>query len=122
MHALARRTISLWRMVAIALVVCAASTVQVHAQTQDTVATSTVRTVEHEEDNDFPWGLLGLLGLAGLLRRGKKEDVHVHRETVRPVDTHRPASGPVVDRTVIRPDDHHGTGGTGGTTGGGTRL
>jgi hypothetical protein len=30
----------------------------------------------------------------------------------------------VVDRTVIRPDDTHGTQGTGGTggTGGGTRL
>ncbi len=30
-----------------------------------------------EEDNDFPWGLLGLLGLAGLLGR-KKNDHHDH--------------------------------------------
>lgn len=29
------------------------------------------------EDNDFPWGLLGLLGLAGLLGR-KRDDKHVH--------------------------------------------
>ena len=31
-----------------------------------------------DEDNDFPWGLLGLLGLAGLLGRKKHDrDVHV---------------------------------------------
>jgi LPXTG-motif cell wall-anchored protein len=33
--------------------------------------------VREEEDNDFPWGLLGLLGLAGLLGRKKKNDIHV---------------------------------------------
>ena len=27
-----------------------------------------------EEDNDFPWGLLGLLGLAGLMGRKKDND------------------------------------------------
>ena len=37
--------------------------------------------VEREDDNDFPWGLLGLLGLAGLLGRNKR-DTHVHHETV----------------------------------------
>ena len=33
---------------------------------------------QQEEDNDFPWGLLGLLGLAGLagLRR-RDNDIHV---------------------------------------------
>ena len=33
---------------------------------------------QREEDNDFPWGLLGLLGLAGLagLRR-RDNDIHV---------------------------------------------
>jgi LPXTG-motif cell wall-anchored protein len=43
-------------------------------------------TVTREEDNDFPWGLLGLLGLAGLLGRKKKEaDVHVDaRHNTRP--------------------------------------
>lgn len=112
MHAIARRIITLGKTAAVALVLSGATTISVRAQ--DTLAQTTVRTVEHEEDRDFPWGLLGLLGLAGLLRRGKKEDVHVHRETVRPVDTHRPASGPIVDRTVVRPDDHHGTGGTTG--------
>lgn len=30
-----------------------------------------------EDDDDFPWGLLGLLGLAGLLGRKKKDDIHV---------------------------------------------
>jgi len=29
-----------------------------------------------DDDNDFPWGLLGLIGLAGLL--GRKRDDHVH--------------------------------------------
>jgi len=35
--------------------------------------------VQQEEDNDFPWGLLGLLGLAGLLGGRKKSasDIHV---------------------------------------------
>lgn len=33
--------------------------------------------VREEEDNDFPWGLLGLLGLAGLLGRKKANDIHV---------------------------------------------
>jgi LPXTG-motif cell wall-anchored protein len=43
-------------------------------------------TVTREEDNDFPWGLLGLLGLAGLLGRKKKEsDIHVDaRHNTRP--------------------------------------
>ena len=40
--------------------------------------TADVTTVQREEeDNDFPWGLLGLLGLAGLLGR-KKQDADIH--------------------------------------------
>jgi LPXTG-motif cell wall-anchored protein len=51
--------------------------------TGDTTNTQ-YRTVERE-DNDFPWGLLGLLGLAGLLGRKKKEaDVHVDARHNRP--------------------------------------
>jgi MYXO-CTERM domain-containing protein len=30
--------------------------------------------VEREDDNDFPWGLLGLLGLAGLIPRKRTTD------------------------------------------------
>jgi hypothetical protein len=31
-----------------------------------------------DDDNDFPWGLLGLVGLAGLLGRKRNErDIHV---------------------------------------------
>jgi hypothetical protein len=42
--------------------------------TSDTQYAST----EREDDNDFPWGLLGLLGLAGLLGAKKREsDIHV---------------------------------------------
>jgi hypothetical protein len=45
----------------------------------DGLATETTHTTTVEkEDNDFPWGLLGLLGLAGLLPRKRKEaDIHV---------------------------------------------
>lgn len=34
--------------------------------------------VERDDDNDFPWGLLGLLGLAGLLGRKKSNDRDIH--------------------------------------------
>jgi hypothetical protein len=40
-----------------------------------------------ENDNDFPWGLLGLLGLAGLLGLKKKDDKDIHvdaRHNTRP--------------------------------------
>lgn len=40
--------------------------------------------VVEEDDNEFPWGLLGLLGLAGLLGRNKR-DVHVDNTTRRNV-------------------------------------
>ncbi len=53
----------------------------------NTTRTETTRTVERE--NSFPWGLLGLLGLAGLIpQKRKKVEVHELRDT----DVHRPAS------------------------------
>lgn len=53
---------------------------------QDTAVTTTTHT-EEDDDSDFPWGLLGLLGLAGLIPRRKKEEIHVHEREVhtRPV-------------------------------------
>jgi MYXO-CTERM domain-containing protein len=43
-----------------------------------TDTTYTERATVEEDDNDFPWGLLGLLGLAGLLGRKRQErDIHV---------------------------------------------
>lgn len=45
-------------------------------QSERTVETTTVP-VEH---HDFPWGLLGLIGLAGLIPR-KQNVVHVDRTT-----------------------------------------
>ena len=36
-----------------------------------------------EEDNDFPWGLLGLLGLAGLMKRPRRI-VETHTTVVPP--------------------------------------
>jgi hypothetical protein len=45
------------------------------AQTATTTYDDNTVTREVErEDNDFPWGLLGLLGLAGLLGGRKKRD------------------------------------------------
>ena len=43
----------------------------------DTTITNT-QPVDHEDDDDFPWGLLGLLGLAGLLGLKKRDDRDVH--------------------------------------------
>lgn len=50
------------------------------AMAQDNGATTDAQYDQRaqEDDNDFPWGLLGLLGLAGLLGRKKQErDIHV---------------------------------------------
>ena len=54
--------------------------------TYDPATDTQQTTVTREEDNDFPWGLLGLLGLAGLLGRKRKEaDIHVDaRHNTRP--------------------------------------
>ncbi|MDB4880346.1 MAG: hypothetical protein JWL60_1792 [Gemmatimonadetes bacterium] len=61
------------------------------AQTTTTTNTdTTVMASQPEEDRDFPWGLLGLLGLAGLLKRPQREVV-VQREPVVPhTSTGRP--------------------------------
>jgi len=40
--------------------------------------TTTTRTSTVQEENEFPWGLLGLAGVLGLLGLRKKErDIHV---------------------------------------------
>ena len=52
------------------------------AVAQDTMnSTDTVTTVpmSDDDDEDFPWGLLGLLGLAGLLGRKRDNDVRPNR-------------------------------------------
>jgi hypothetical protein len=120
MYSVATRTKSRAKLALFALVLCTAAVVRVDAQ--DTAITTT--TVETErESRGFPWGILGLLGLLGLLGGRKKEEVHTHRETVRPVETHRATTtttAPVTDRTVIRPAETGGISGTGGTMGGGT--
>ncbi len=48
------------------------------AQNDTTTDTTYPTPVQHEDEDDFPWGLLGLLGLAGLLGLKKRErDIHV---------------------------------------------
>jgi MYXO-CTERM domain-containing protein len=61
-----------------ALALAAASPAPVLAQ-DNAGGTDTQYDVQtREEDDDFPWGLLGLLGLAGLLGlRRKERDIHV---------------------------------------------
>ena len=44
----------------------------------------TTTTVEREERREFPWGLLGLLGLAGLIPR--KRETHIHPTTTTTTD------------------------------------
>lgn len=43
---------------------------------------TTVAPSAQEDDDEFPWGLLGLLGLAGLLGLSRRDDrAHVDRRT-----------------------------------------
>ena len=57
------------------------------ATTSDPMITDpSMNATEEEDDDDFPWGLLGLLGLAGLLglkRRDRDDDVRVDRTNTR---------------------------------------
>jgi hypothetical protein len=66
---------------------------------------------EADEDEDFPWGLLGLLGLgglAGLLRRPKQEERVIERTVMEPrepvVTTPVTPIAPT-ERTVLRPGE-----------------
>ena len=56
-----------------ALAVTAAPAV---AQNTSDPAATTTYPVQQEEDDDFPWGLLGLLGLAGLMGLKRRDDDH----------------------------------------------
>lgn len=59
------------------LIAAAAAALIAPAASATTAPTATSdANYEREDDNDFPWGLLGLIGLAGLL--GRKRDDHVH--------------------------------------------
>ncbi len=48
------------------------------------VDTSYGEVQEVEDDDSFPWGLLGLLGLLGLMPRKKKDTITVDNRTTRP--------------------------------------
>lgn len=53
----------------------------------DATVDRTVTTTRTEDDDDFPWGLLGLLGLAGLMGRKRRDapDINVDaRRDTRP--------------------------------------
>lgn len=54
----------------------------------------TMNTTEQEDDDDFPWGLLGLLGLAGLLGL-KRRDRDEYRPTTTGATDHRTTADPI---------------------------
>ena len=69
------------------------ATVNRHAETPRTEPTRTTVVRQEERGIDIPWGLLGLAGLLGLLRRPKRivERVEVHdTKRVEVHDTNRP--------------------------------
>jgi MYXO-CTERM domain-containing protein len=76
------------------------------AQTDSAVITTTTHTEQEDDDSDFPWGLLGLLGLAGLIPRRHK-DVHVHEEVhtrpITPRDAPPPPRDPMPPHNPPRP-------------------
>lgn len=49
----------------------------------------------YDDDDDFPWGILGLLGLAGLAGLKRRNDDH------RSVAVHHPPSGATTTRSDI---------------------
>lgn len=55
------------------------ATTPVAAAAQSTVNTTDPVYTEREDDDEFPWGLLGLLGLAGLLGLKRRDDDRVNR-------------------------------------------
>ena len=62
---------------ALAIAVAAISPAAVLAQPLENSAAEYAVPAD-DDDDDFPWGLLGLLGLAGLLgRKHKERDIHV---------------------------------------------
>jgi hypothetical protein len=63
---------------AAALALSPAAALAQNDATAGTADTTTYAAPVQDDDDDFPWGLLGLLGLAGLLGLKKKErDIHV---------------------------------------------
>lgn len=49
--------------------------------TTSTVDTSYGNPEREDDDNGFPWGLLGLLGLLGLMPKKRKDNIHVDNRT-----------------------------------------
>jgi hypothetical protein len=59
----------------------AAATTAGAGTTTDTVTTAPAP--RDDDDHDFPWGLLGLIGLAGLLGRKRDDTIRVDRDVNR---------------------------------------
>ena len=55
-----------------------------NAQTGENTTDTSYGNPQPQEERGFPWGLLGLLGLAGLIPRKKAPDVHIDNRTTPP--------------------------------------
>ena len=64
---------------AVAAIALAGGAYPALAQDTGTATGDGYASTTQEDDNDFPWGLLGLLGLAGLLGRKRDRADHVTR-------------------------------------------
>lgn len=59
-----------------ALLIPASVAAQEAGTTDATGTTVTTGMADGEDDDEFPWGLLGLIGLAGLIPRKRNDTVH----------------------------------------------
>ena len=69
------------KLTALAAAATLAAIASAPASAQGTGTVDTSYGNPQEEDDGFPWGLLGLLGLAGLLPRKRHERVDVDNRT-----------------------------------------
>lgn len=63
-----------------AVALSAAAPFAAAAQDMGTTDPTVTAVPVEDDDNDFPWGILGLLGLAGLLGRKRHDTHHVHTD------------------------------------------
>ena len=73
-----RKTITLAAAAALAILSPGAASAQAAGEAVDTSYGN-----PQEQDDGFPWGLLGLLGLLGLIPRKRHDTVHVDNTTRR---------------------------------------
>jgi hypothetical protein len=66
---------------AAALAVVAPATASAQTAADNAAVDTSYGEPQREEDNDFPWGLLGLLGLLGLMPKKRHDPIVVDNRT-----------------------------------------